>query len=338
MKKSTIAEEIEYFQALNYDDKLRYFDDCKVNFLYDTYSFGSNELFVTIKPSTANELKKYNRWIIDKWRLAFHEDLKQLDVHSFKYPFKYFDELKGHFTSKIKDLAYGDKLAFIEKEIEVIGKFVAALKIGRKIVVNVNSAVIDGKEEDIYVFKTNLSTILGKAKNIAKILDILKYRAFLTCEKRKLNSSKSITSELKIKIDEEKAGVLFDYLLDEKFIDVDTSRYNFIKIITGQPIEEGLFIKWIDRGSRNRYVNKLTLMTLIDKITIGEVEERNTFLKGRFKLYQLKKMGAGERELVDLTTVNLKNARQILYAQVLNIEGTGERQSHLQSMLKNLLD
>lgn len=133
MIKETVIEEIQYFQSLSYELKLKYFDEQQINFVHNTHFFDSYDLFITIKPSNRYELIFYNKWLIDHWRRLFREDLEQLVKNGFISSFKYFEELKNYFISHSANLNHTEKFPLMVKEIETIGKFVSALKIERNI-------------------------------------------------------------------------------------------------------------------------------------------------------------------------------------------------------------
>lgn len=314
MKKSTITEEIEYFQALNYDDKLRYFDDGKVNFLYDAYSFGSNEHFISIRPNSIDEIKSYNKWIIDHWRNKYKGEFVSNEV-GINLFYRSIEELLTYYQSATSGINSKAKISFIEKEIEFAIKFAVRLKIDRKVLSSVHSAFYFKVEENLYSFAYSASLVLNKLQQIGKSWDIVKYLVFLRNEKQKLLSQKVVIDEYVVTpIVREKIEEIFEALLQNGFIAKSSDKEFFIKLFSNENVKGQGQIKWIDDdGANNGLVNKLTLITLIDNLVGDDVKNQNYFMKTFFVVEQRISNGASdEREIVVLDTENVKQSRKLL--------------------------
>lgn len=338
MIKSTAEEEIEYFQSLSYDEKLKYFDDFGIYFLYSSNKLGENDLYVSIRPSNTFELKQYNRWIVNHWRKRFHDDLEISREVGIVRSFKYFDELREYYLSTVFGKSNDNKLGFIQSEIESIGEFVNSFKISRPILSRVYKATLNQLDEEIYTVSYEIANPITKLKAIAKIVDIVKYRIFLRNELNKHSAAKIQAASFIIEpLTNKQLIEIFDFLVLNEFIDSESDRDFFINVFTNQVNDNFSYIKWIDKSQSNYNVNKLTLIALIDHLIGNYTEDRNRFIKTYFKLYQLKKNGIGEREIVEITNESLKQSRKVSNRQKVHRAGTSTRQVKITDKIKAII-
>lgn len=338
MTKLTTRKEVEYFQSLPYDKKLKYFDDNGIYFLYNTHTLGAKDFYITIKPTNTSELKQYNIWIVNHWRKLFHDDLKYSKEISNVRSFKYYNELKEHYFSVVLGGAYSDQMSFIKSEIESVGIFVTDLKIPRAIITKVYQSLQNHLEYEIYNVNDEASNPVTKLKNIAKVIDVIKYRIFLRSEQVRHSTAKLQSASFEVRpLTNEQLIEIFDYLVSNEFIDSKSSQEYFIEVFTNNVKEDKDFIKWIDKSQTNYYVNKLTLISLIDILVGPHIEGRNMFIKTYFKLYQLKRNGVGDREIVEITNDNLKQSRKISNRQNVGKEGVSMRQVKIMNKIKSII-
>jgi hypothetical protein len=313
MINESVAEEIEYFQSLSYDDKLQYFDKEKISFKKETHFFNSSfELLITIKPRNHVELKKYNKWVIDHWRESFHDDLiisKSIFLHQ---QFKSFSELKDYFNRETLGLARVDQVEFIDKQIDLIGRLVKTLKVERELVVFIHECFQDNLEEDLYSFKYEVSNTLTKLKKIGMLWDAIRYRVFLRKEKQSIQKIKIVAKGYSITpLSVQAITKIYDALVEKQFIHHSSNKHNFIEIFSGREAESCEKIRWIDK--MNAVVNKTTLISFVDSLVGEEDEQLSYFIKQYFVVYQLiKDGGAGKREVVELNTEKIKQTKKAM--------------------------
>ncbi|MGQ7855810.1 hypothetical protein ACUN24_16370 [Pedobacter sp. WC2501] len=317
MINESVAEEIEYFQSLSYDDKLQYFDKERISFKKETHFFNSSyELFITIKPRNHTELKKYNKWVIDHWRESFHDDLitsKSVFLHQ---PFKYFSELKDYFNRKTLGLTRVNQVEFIDKQIDLIGRLVKTFRIERELVVFIHECFQDNLEEDLYSFKYEISNTLTKLKKIGMLWDAIKYRVFLRKEKQSIQKIKIVAKGYSITpLSVQAITKIYDALVEKQFIHHSSNKHNFIEIFSGKDTGSHEKIRWIDKV--NAEVNKTTLISFVDGLVGEEDEQQSYFIKQYFVVYQLiKNGGAGKREEIQLDTEKIKQTKKAMKKKI----------------------
>jgi hypothetical protein len=279
----------ESFQALSYDKQLRYWDANGIYFLYVHHQLAP-DVSINIEPYNGGEHVAYNKWIVGHWRSKFLLDLPSLGSKDLTV-LKSFDDYVAVYRKLLEHKTQEDVL---ESEIPRVSASIVSMKASRRILRLVYNSINNFNENGIYSVKAEASSIFIELKQIAKVLDLVKYLVFLKRQRGVLEKNEdppfrpcfTIMSDMKV-------NTLYDSLILHKFIDEDTDKVNFIKLLKNEQVNSDFRIIWIDKAPRNKVVNKLTLLEFIYGLVLEQTREMNSLLVKHFSI-----LSDGKQQLI----------------------------------------
>jgi hypothetical protein len=268
------------FQALTYAEKLNYWDEKGISFTYDYHQI-EESVRITIKPNQGTDQLIYNKWIVDHWRRRFFTNLPPLTSSSLLILKSFQDYVKAY----EQQLANKQKEEVFESEIPRVSAQILSFKVKRPILTMVYYNVNNSLEEDIYKFQSGETSTFVELKQIAQVLDLIKYLVFLKREKRNYKQSEQPpTKGYFASTTQSRIEVLYDELITHRFIDKGTDKSNFIKLLNNDKVDDDFSITWIDFAPKSKVGNKLTLLALAYDITTVQVQEINSIIVSYFKV------------------------------------------------------
>lgn len=270
----------ESFQALSYDEQLRYWDDNLIYFLYVHHQLAP-DVSITIEPYHDEEHLAYNKWIVGHWRAKFLSDLPSLRSNNLLV-LKSFEDYVAFYQ---KQLEYKSQEDVFESEIPRVSAWIVSMKASRRILQLVYNSINSSNENGIYSFKAEASSLFIELKQVAKILDLVKYLVFLKRRRNALEQNGSQTFRPSFTImSEGKISTLYEKLTLHNFIHKDTDKGNFFKLMKNKQVNSDFRIVWIDKALRSKVGNKLTLIEFINGLVLEKTSLMNSHIVNYFSM------------------------------------------------------
>lgn len=282
----------ESFQALSYDQQLRYWDANGIYFLYVHHQLAP-DISINIEPYQGGEHVAYNKWIVGHWRAKFLRDLPSLRSNDL-IVLKSFEDYVAIYQNQLEHKTQEDVL---ESEIPRVSASIISMKASRRILKLVYSSINNSNEIGIYSFKAEASSIFIELKQVAKILDLVKYLVFLKRQRNILEQNEAQTFLPRFNIMSDiKISTLYDNLTFHDFIDKDTDKDDFVKLMKNEQVNSDFRIVWIDKAPRSKVGNKLTLIEFINGLVLENIRVMNSHIVKYFLISTDGKQGVITRE------------------------------------------
>jgi len=267
------------FQALSYKGRLNYWDENGINFM-QVYEKLHEEIMINIQPYQLADRILYNKWVIRHWQKKLREN-PDLGGSKSSEPLR---ALETYLRIYKQQVAIYTKEEVCYSELDRISKFIVAQGVRRSIIRNVIDSVQWGLEDELYAYKVYPSLKYFILKDVAKILDPVKYLIFLRQEKRLLKSNKRAAFDNFKDLDNQEIEGIYNDLIKHNFITDDTDKQNFMMLFKNMELDPNFHITWIDIAHPSKDGNKVTLITFIHFLSpfINDTEEKNTVMINHF--------------------------------------------------------
>lgn len=176
--------ELTKFQALAYENKLRYWDNNNIAFFYDVH-FINEDVVLHLRPENLLDRISYCKWVVGHWR---RDHLENQSSFASGFLFKAFEEYVKTYEDQIRNQG---KANVLEREIPRIMKAIVSLKLKSFLLKLVYEHVSTSTEGDLYRYKVTPPEIFTRLKGIGRALDIVRYLVFLKRERAKLEKKGS---------------------------------------------------------------------------------------------------------------------------------------------------
>ncbi|KEQ28297.1 hypothetical protein N180_01290 [Pedobacter antarcticus 4BY] len=289
----------------------------------------SDNLVLSIRPNNLEERIQYNKWVIDHWREVFQKGKQKTSKIGFQPVYKSIDELVSNFKTIVQQNPNLDRQSIISNQISRTDRFIKDLKVDDDLIEKVYLEMKSWSEDDLYHNLGQATTELIEFRYIGKIWDRLKFKVFLENEAMPPSNTKNSVEGIKpIKMKYINYGqirILFDRLLDAKFIHEETKYLDFRHVILQSQLDETPKIRWIDIAD-NKDVNKIPLIEFVDQLILGNTRMKNLFIKTYFNTYTVIK----EQEITleklkqsrkQMSLQKVKSDKQTLILTILNAAG-----------------
>ncbi|MES2378115.1 MAG: hypothetical protein V4553_16115 [Bacteroidota bacterium] len=278
----------KFVKITAYNEKLLFWDKYVGDYQKIDY-IASDMVLLTIKPNGINELRLYNKWVIDHWRDHFINQRGKKTKPGIYQVYKYYDDLKNVFLKKLNKLQPLDKRVYLNNEISQVDKVIQRHTINNKSLCKKLYELFETyKEKDIYEYQSNKVSPMLELRVIGKLWDLIQYKVFLEAPSTvKLATSEIISShklnqkghKLKFKpLTDSQIIRLHSFLLSNEFIDKSTPKSLIEELINHPGNNLNNKIHWIDVPERNTIrVNKLTLFSLIVNLTAEVFDSKDLY-------------------------------------------------------------
>lgn len=328
MKGDNSKNQASLFYSLNYEERLKFWDDNNFTFHYDKNEIDG--VIVTIEPETIAERLLYNKWLIDHWKYMYLNDGFGDKVGLNTILYKTYDVYVKQFSDRINGLSIESKRKITNEEIFAILDTISRTGIKKNLAKDLLAKFLINKEADVYYYKSDVSSSLIDLRHIAQVWEMMMYYSYLKKQKKNLGKPKK-TDELKpvklILLLDHQIRFIYDYLVSESFIDNQTKYKNFKYALLQNHEKLKSKILWLDVND-NHSSDKTTLLFFGDAVVLGgmkdNIGEVYRFLSTYFETYVY-------NQVMDVKSSTLKQSKQLI-----DFENLKQRQQQINSFFEHI--
>jgi hypothetical protein len=279
----------KFVKITAYNEKLLFWDKYVGDYQKIDY-IASDMVLLTIKPNGINELRLYNKWVIDHWRDHFINQRGKKTKPGIYQVYKYYDDLKNIFLKTLNKLNPLDKRVYLNNEIGQVNKVIEQHTINNKSVCKKLYKLFETyKENDIYEYQSNKVSSMLELRVIGKLWDLIEYKVFLESP-----STKSLTNinetllptnpnqadnNFKFRsLTSSQINRLYSFLKTNELIDESTPEKLIEELIYYPTKNFNNKIHWIDVPQKNTAaINKRTLFCLVTNLADGDIDMKDFY-------------------------------------------------------------